>query len=178
MAHSYSTKLRVPNIPLTLFSIMLTLAVTISLALGQTKDSRGKNNPYSPSPVGKVKEREPTVTPVKSGNTEIAFITQNQNKPDTEDRPTVAQNTYKIVKNANLRSLPPTEIYKVGVGDVLFVNLKNTVGSSGYYTVRTNGTIDFPLAGENVIVADQTVEDIEEMLASDITLFPDPQVEV
>ena len=69
-----------------------------------------------------------------------------------------------VAKAANLRAVPPTTIYKVGAGDVLFINLKNAGQGSGYHTVRQNGTIDFPLAGDDLIVADQTVSDIEEML--------------
>lgn len=98
--------------------------------------------------------------------------------PDTDDLPTIAQQTYNIAKAADVRAMPPTEVYKVGVGDVLFINLKNAGQGSGYHTVRQDGTIDFALAGEDLIVADQTVNDIEEMLASRITLYPDPQIEV
>jgi protein involved in polysaccharide export with SLBB domain len=144
-------------------------------AIGQTNDRRGNNNPYSPSPDRKTRPDVPTIkTPVGTNSGEVAFVTQT----GPQARPTVAQQTFKIVKAADMGAVKPTELYKVGVGDVLFVNLKNSSQSSGYYTVRGDGTIDFPLAGEKVIVADQTVEDIEEMLASGITLFPDPQVEV
>ncbi|MFN0279728.1 MAG: polysaccharide biosynthesis/export family protein [Pyrinomonadaceae bacterium] len=94
------------------------------------------------------------------------------------ERPTIAQRTFKIAKNGESHSIQPTEIYKVGVGDVLFVNLKNSAQGSRYCTVQPDGTIDFPLTGENLIVANQTVDAIEEMLASGITLFSDPQVEV
>ena len=95
-----------------------------------------------------------------------------------ETRPTIAKRTYAAAKTVDPRSRPLTGVYKVGVGDVLFVNLKNSARGSGYYTVRANGTIDFPLAGENVIVAGQAVDSIKEILESGITLFRDPQVEV
>jgi protein involved in polysaccharide export with SLBB domain len=145
-------------------------------AFGQT----GKNNPYSPSPSPKVKSSQPAVviTPAKSGPSDVSFVMQARNAPVPESRPTIAETTFKIAKNADLKSRPPSEIYKVGVGDVLYVNLKNAAQGSGYYTVRPDGTIDFPLAGENVIVADQTVDTIEDILVSGITLFQSPQVEV
>jgi polysaccharide export outer membrane protein len=60
----------------------------------------------------------------------------------------------------------------------LLVNIKNTPQGSGYYTVRTDGTIDFPLAGENVVAAGRTMDEIEESLASAITLYSNPQLEV
>ncbi len=121
-----------------------------SIAFGQT-DERGKNNPYSPSPGGR-------------GNDFPSVI--------------VAQRTLKRTKNAETLVKPLTEIYKVGVGDILFVDLKNSALGSRYCTVRQEGTIDFPLAGEDIIVAGQTVDEIAELLASGITLFPDPRLEV
>ncbi len=164
-----------------IFSAFLFVTVATGLMFGQAKDDGSKNNPYSPSPTPNVSpKRDPKVSvPVKVGPGEVKFIMQRKNppQPDTQ-QPTIAQATFKIEKPAEIRSTPPSEIYKVGVGDVLFVNLKNSAHGSGYYTVRTNGTIDYPLAGENVIAADQTVDSLEKMLTSAITLFPDPQVEV
>ena len=140
--------------------------------------AQGRNNPYSPSPSGRRMPEQPA-TPVGRPNpNEAAFITDPSTAADTDNRPTIAQRTFKMAKAANLGATAQTEIYKVGVGDVLFVNLKNAVRGSGYHTVREDGTIDFPLAGENLIVADQTIDDIEEILASRITLYADPQVEV
>ena len=164
------------------FSIGLRSVATVIFALSAgAAFGQGSNNPYSPSPTHKVRHEAPSPTPppVKPVGNDVAFVLNSQNPPKPlEDRPTIAQRTYKIAKLADLRSMPPTEIYRVGVGDVLFVNLKNSAQRSGYYTVGRDGTIDFPLAGENVVVADQTVSNIEEILASGITLYPDPQVEV
>lgn len=174
----YSTKFPVPNVRLIPFAILLTLFVTGSSAMGQTSEGRGKNNPYSPSPVGKVEEKQSLAAPAKTSPNEAVFIMLSQKTPDTKNLPTVAQRLFKITKHAESRSMPPTEIYRVGVGDILFVNLKNAAQGSRYCTVRPDGTIDFPLAGEDLLVADQTVDDIEEMLATGITLFPDPQLEV
>lgn len=181
MIQSFPTKTRVSWATPGLMTILVMVLAAYGAALGQNGDTRGRNNPYSPSPGHKVKQEEPAppAAPVGTAPGKVAFVMQGQSQPTGEEtRPTVAQRTYKIAKNAELNTRPPTEIYKIGVGDVLFVNLKNSAGSSGYHTVRRDGTIDFPLAGENVVVADQTVESIEEILASAITLFPDPQVEV
>ncbi|MEO6656010.1 MAG: polysaccharide biosynthesis/export family protein [Pyrinomonadaceae bacterium] len=181
MNNSFAKFIRVPIPKLSRSAIVVVLLVTAGASLGQTSDSPRKNNPYSPSPSRKAKLEEPPVNTVsaKSGPSEVAFVRQEQNsrQPD-ESRSTVAQRTYKIAKIADVGSRPPSDIYKVGVGDVLFVNLKNTVQGSGYFTVRQDGTIDFPLAGENVIVAGQTVETIEEILETGVTLFPDPQIEI
>jgi polysaccharide export outer membrane protein len=74
--------------------------------------------------------------------------------------------------------LPPTEVYTVGVGDVLFVNLRNAPRGTGYFTVRSDGTLDFPLAGENIRASGRTAAQIEQILTAGITLFEQPQVEV
>jgi protein involved in polysaccharide export with SLBB domain len=94
------------------------------------------------------------------------------------ERTSMARNLADASKPADALTVPPSEKYKVGVGDVLFVDLKNSPQGSGYYTVRRDGTIDYPLAGENVLVADQTAGFVAEMLAAGITLFPNPRVEV
>jgi polysaccharide export outer membrane protein len=168
-----------------LFPLLVLSLVTAMFASAQTTQN-GRNNPYSPSPVGGPMQNEQPVAPVpaKTGPTDITFVMQSPNSSFVDDsrvdpvRMTIAQRTYKIAKDAEARSRPATETYKIGVGDVLFVNLKNSAQGSGYYTVRPNGTIDYPLAGENVIVADQTAEALEDILASAIKLFPDPQIEV
>jgi protein involved in polysaccharide export with SLBB domain len=64
------------------------------------------------------------------------------------------------------------------VGDVLLVNLRNASHGAVYQTVRSDGTIDFPLAGEGLLVANQTPDDIAKMLESRIALYTDPNVEV
>lgn len=167
MFRSTSNKFRVPK-----FLFLPVLLLAISAISAQENSPRGKQNPYSPSP-GKNAKTQPPAIPQ-----EIAFRTQDDSAPKQEERPTVAQSTFNIAKTASVKTLPPTEVYKVGVGDVLFINLKNSPRASGYHTVRPDGTIDFPLAGEHVVVADQTVESIEEIIASSITLYTDPQIEV
>ena len=161
-------------------SLVLVL-LALSVVPAQTNNNTGKNNPYSPSPSRKVKENQPVVspTPNRPAPGEVAFIMLGKNTPPVQEpRPTIAPQTFKIARTADLKEQPPSEIYRVGVGDVLFVNLKNSPRGSGYYSVKSDGCIDFPLAGDNIVVAGQTPESIEVMLATGITLFPDPRVEV
>ena len=148
--------------------------------LAQTTE-KSRNNPYSPSPSRTIKTsgNANVVPSVKSGSNNVSFITHEVKSTSVAgDRTTIARSTSRVANSTDRRPKPPTEVYKVGVGDMLFVNLKNSPQGSGYFTVRADGTIDFPLAGDNVIVADQPTDVIEEILASAITLFPDPQVEV
>ncbi|MBK7393333.1 MAG: polysaccharide biosynthesis/export family protein [Chloracidobacterium sp.] len=101
---------------------------------------------------------------------------------DMEIRPTIANTaqpiTFAPAKNIDRTPGKPTETYNIGIGDVLFVNLKNAPNASGYYTVREDGTIDFPLAGENVLVKNKTAREIITMIESAVTLYSNPQVEV
>jgi protein involved in polysaccharide export with SLBB domain len=64
--------------------------------------------------------------------------------------------------NANSSSaLSPTAIYRVGAGDILDIRLVGGM-SKDYtlFTVLSNGTIDYPLAGEPVPVLNLTTEEI------------------
>lgn len=119
-----------------------------------------RNNPYSANPTSQVEPQEQPVAKVQP--VIIKVIDQ----------------VFTPVRSSSDAVKPPTEIYKIGVGDVLFVNLKNTPKAAGYYTVRHDGTIDFPLAGENPTVVKKTVEQIEAELTAAITLYSNPQVEV
>ena len=144
-------------------------------ASSQTSDVRGRNNPYSPSPSAGSKQNGPQQVAVNIKGAEIPISKVNS---DFERRTAVTQIKSKPAATAETRPASPADIYKVGVGDVLFINLKNTANASGYYTVRPNGTIDFPLAGDNVVVATQTTAEIEDSLAAAITLYPDARLEV
>jgi len=65
--------------------------------------------------------------------------------------------------------LTPTDIYKVGVGDVLDIRLLNSAGNgSTLYTVIEGGLIDFPLAGKPIPVAGLTTKDIQTRITSEL----------
>ncbi|MEZ5346131.1 MAG: polysaccharide biosynthesis/export family protein [Pyrinomonadaceae bacterium] len=92
---------------------------------------------------------------------------------------TIARKTREIAKNAATANLPATEIYKVGISDVLFISLQNAaVNASKYYTVLNDGTIDYPLAGEMVSVIGLTTDQIEDLLRKKIKLYENPEVTV
>jgi len=130
------------------------------LAASLNTSAQIRNNPYSPSPGATAKKSAVSVPAI-----EVAKLSDR-----SENR--------IINAGATTNTVLPTEIYKIGVGDVIFINLKNTPQGSGYYSVRRDGTIDYPLAGESVSVLDQTVSAIEALFKSRITLFSNPSVEV
>lgn len=133
---------------------------------------QSRNNPYSPSP----DKQGPTAVQVASSES-VTFRMRPETQPPAPPV-TIAHASLRVQKPAAARVSSPSEIYKIGVGDVLFVNLKNAPNGSGYFTVRPDGTIDYPLAGEGVIVADQTVEVAQEIIESGIKLFASPDVQV
>jgi polysaccharide export outer membrane protein len=64
---------------------------------------------------------------------------------------------------------PLTEIYRVGVGDVLDVRLLNSVTSrSTLFTVIGGGFIDLPVAGGPIAVAGLTLDEIQTRIATEL----------
>lgn len=126
---------------------------------------------YSQNPKTKTKTADTENAPVNSE--QVISVDSTNKEPET-----IAKKTLDIARKAGLKSLPPTEIYKVGIGDVIFINLQNAPKSSTYYTVLNDGTIDYPLAGEMVSVLDLTTEEIEILLGEKIKLYENPQVSV
>lgn len=64
---------------------------------------------------------------------------------------------------------PLTEIYRVGVGDVLDIRLLNSANNrSTLFTVVEGGVIDLPVAGGTVSVAGRTAEEIQNVIAAEL----------
>jgi protein involved in polysaccharide export with SLBB domain/TolA-binding protein len=62
-----------------------------------------------------------------------------------------------------------TDIYKVGVGDVLDIRLLNSAANrSTLYSVLEGGLIDFPIAGGPIPVAGLTTKDIQARITSEL----------
>lgn len=167
---------RVPKIK-PLFLSALLLCPSAGAIVGQTTENRGRNNPYSTNPAGRVKAEE-SRNAVRSVPDQVAFINAAAASQGAEVRSSTSQRAPRVTMNGEANPRPATEVYKIGPGDVLFVNLKNASNASGYYTVRPNGTIDFPLAGDNVEVVGQTTDEAEKTIAERITLYTDPQVQL
>lgn len=66
-------------------------------------------------------------------------------------------------------SAQKTEIYRVGVGDVLDIRLLNSPNnSSTLFTVIASGVIDLPIAGGAIKVAGLTPEEIQTRIAAEL----------
>lgn len=76
------------------------------------------------------------------------------------------------VTDSSGTSGPPqslTEVYRVGVGDVLDIRLLNSANSqSTLFTVMDGGVIDLPIAGGTISVAGFTLNEIQNMLAVEL----------
>ena len=157
---------------------LLVLIASAFTGFSQTNGGRTKNNPYFPSPTAKAQLDKPQRVPATTTVVQPLVATVAKQDTQIDIRPAVTQRTYQPAKNVVEQPSSPVDIYRVGIGDVIFINLNNAASSSGYHTVRDNGMIDFPLAGEKIVVTGRTANEIAEMLASGVTLYADPRVEV
>lgn len=176
----------------TIYLLVILSAVLTTQTFAQTENREVKkvNFGYSTNPPAKISKKinkdtadnqketytGPTRTDALTANTG-----QNNNVAETDvgkqfESVSVAEKTRDIVKKANKANLSLTEIYKVGVGDVLFINLQNTTAK--YYTVLIDGTIDYPLAGKLVSVINLSTDEIEDLLRENIKLYKNPQITV
>ena len=184
--------------------IFSVLAVGEVFAQQATPTPAKRNSPFAPNPKKKV---EPTTIsqnepPTKSEpNSEVKIVnieatTQpietptpqveetKTNPPETNtseefESRSVAKKTLEVAKRASAIEASPTETYKVGIGDILFISLQNAPAKeTTYFTVLNNGNIDYPLAGEMMQVLGLTIEQIEELLEGKIKLYESPQVSI
>jgi protein involved in polysaccharide export with SLBB domain len=84
-----------------------------------------------------------------------------------------AQETAVVPIKASVSASTPepslTEIYRVGVGDVLDIRLLNSASkSSTLFTVVTGGLIDLPVAGGTIQVAGLTPEEIQHIISAEL----------
>jgi polysaccharide biosynthesis/export protein len=138
--------------------------------------------PAKPKKINFGYSKNPETKPKKQVSSENNGVTANlppQTSAKPEENTTIAKKTLEIAKKSSSKNLPLTEVYRVGVGDILFVSLQNAPArDSTYFTVLNDGAIDYPLAGELVPVSGLTTDEIEEVLREKITLYENPQISV
>ena len=75
----------------------------------------------------------------------------------------------KTSVSASAPARPLTEIYRVGIGDVLDIRLLNSANSrSTLFTVMEGGVIDLPIAGGAVSVAGLTPDEIQNVISAEL----------
>lgn len=164
-------------------ALMICIALAGSAAAQKSStDPKPVNFGYSQNPKTRTRPASAQQRPALD-NTGTQKPAESTRKPAESTRsqttpPSIAVKTLEIAKRASAASVAPTEVYKVGMGDVLFINLQNAGKASSYYTVLNDGTIDYPLAGTMVFVSGHTVEEIEDLLTERIKLYENPRVSV
>ena len=138
----------------------------------QTTDAPAKNLNFGYS-------QNPKTRNSAAGSAKTVAVNDDAAPESNYESRSIAAKTLEVARRANKIAAAPTEIYKIGVGDVLFISLQNAPAKdSTYYTVLNDGTIDYPLAGEMVAVNGLTTDEIEETLAGKIKLYENPQLSV
>ena len=80
---------------------------------------------------------------------------------------------------ASAAPLVLTNIYRVGVGDVLDIRLLNAnTNESTLFTVLEGGLLEYPLAGDPLQVAGLTIEEIGGRITSKVKVYDKPKVVV
>lgn len=165
---------------LMLFAVCLTVGQVRAQETQTSKVNFGQSRNPKTKPKKESADNQKTEnqTTNETNSTVVTEVSENQTENQTETR-SIANKTLEVVKRASTVSVAPTEIYKVGVGDVLFISLQNApANTANYFTVLNDGTIDYPLAGEMINVSGMTVEEIEDSLKGKIKLYENPQVSV
>ena len=90
----------------------------------------------------------------------------------------VTDSPKKIAAKASVTAAS-TQIYRVGPGDVLDIQLSNYPSrTSTLFTVLPDGILEYPLAGNSIVVGGMTTVEITKLLQQRIKIFDDPKVKV
>jgi protein involved in polysaccharide export with SLBB domain len=127
-----------------------------------------------------------TVRPMTSGSN---FAWGNAPLGNSVERPRIAGATTRsnapAVNNSSAPttaptiSTAPTQTYRVGVGDILDIQIPDSLSSrSTLYTVLPGGLLDYPLATGPLPIAGLTVDAIAQRLRSSIKVLDNPEIKV
>ncbi|HEV7684508.1 MAG TPA: polysaccharide biosynthesis/export family protein [Pyrinomonadaceae bacterium] len=76
-------------------------------------------------------------------------------------------------------AMTATQIYRVGAGDVLDIQLAENPGrNSTLFTVLDDGVLEYPLAANPIVVGGMTTAEISTLLRQRIKIFENPNVKV
>ncbi len=103
------------------------------------------------------------------------------NEPTATTNKNAAASTTTVIANAAPAAVASaaSQIYRVGVGDVLDIQLQDNPGqASTLFTVLNGGLLEYPLAGSPLPVTGLTTSEIATALRQKIKLFENPAVVV
>jgi protein involved in polysaccharide export with SLBB domain len=107
-----------------------------------------------------------------------AEIPADSRKPAAPKASVETVKTEAVKSNATALSAP-TQFYRVGIRDVLDIQLADNPGrNSTLFTVLEGGVLEYPLAGNPLVVAGLTPPEIAALLRQRIKIFDNPNVVV
>jgi protein involved in polysaccharide export with SLBB domain/tetratricopeptide (TPR) repeat protein len=126
-------------------------------AAGETKPAATNGN----TPTGTV------ATAANSNGTSVSGTSATSASAPAKDETTAAASEAAAAASAS--EMPPTSVYRVGVGDVLDIRLLNAPTSrSSLFTVMSGGLIEYPLVGGSFTVAGLTIDEIGARLTAEL----------
>jgi len=161
------------------FLVVTTFAL-VGTDFSQDTDSSAQNRNFSHSPNPRKRKAE-TKSGIDKTSATTTIDTNTSSIPsETKTPPSDSTSaSSEISVGATSRSPIPTEIYRVGIGDVLLIGIQDSPGKdAGYFTVLKDGTIDFPLAGQLIAVSGLTVSEIEDVISGLIKVVENPRISV
>ncbi|MDQ3684846.1 MAG: tetratricopeptide repeat protein [Acidobacteriota bacterium] len=100
--------------------------------------------------------------------------------PDAKESPGAVTTLNTTTATTAAAPVALTDIYRVGLGDVLDIRLLNSpTSASTLYTVLAGGLIEYPLAGDPVVVAGMTTDEIAARISTELrrrAVHDNPQV--
>ena len=100
--------------------------------------------------------------------------------PVISKRPRIALTSIASTGTSTVNSsTAPTQTYRVGIGDILDIQIPDSLSTkSTLYTVTEGGYLDYPLVGSPLPVAGLTTDVIAQRLRSSIKVLDNPQINV
>jgi len=151
------------------------LLVTKGTGTGNRARIVGRNEPESARgdqrPADAVRQTEP------EQDVATAMNHARSGLPDTPANPKAISKSTTPNNSAPVTAM--SQEYRVGIGDVLDVQLAELpTRKSTLFTVRDGGALDYPLAGDPIVVAGLTAEEIAARLRTRIKVLENPKVVV
>jgi len=113
---------------------------------------------------------KPKATPSEEQKNQNSGASSTLSSPKTANDSIAETTSTTAAATSGATTQPLTEVYKVGVGDILDVRFMNSVnaGRSTLFTVVAGGMIDFPVAGGPIMVAGLTADEIQARIAGEL----------
>lgn len=159
-------------------TITFALLVVLSSATGISAQSVSKGQKpntlvtddrknLAPSPTVAVPQGTSATSAPKRDPT--ATLANTDTRKPEEPSKVAGSTTTPLANTAGAEKLAQTDLYKVGIGDVLDIRLLSSANSrSTLFTVMTGGLIDMPVAGGQILVAGLTTDEIQRQLALEL----------